>query len=101
MFVQGPCDYTRKKNARQSVLENRSHSLIGMQSLGPHEALIFFKKTQVLGIKSNSITMVGVLSTCAYLLAMEKGNHIHGMKTLLLIPRLNIPMKSQTFFNEM
>jgi hypothetical protein len=86
---------TLEKNARQSVLENRAHSLIGMQSLGPHEALIFFNKTQVLGIKSNSITMVGVLSTCAYLLALEKGKHIHGMKTLLVIPRLTIPMKSQ------
>jgi hypothetical protein len=75
---------TLEKNARQSVLENISHSLIGMQSLGPHEALIFFNKTQVLGIKSNLITMVGDLSTCAYLIVMEKGKHIHGMKTFLV-----------------
>jgi len=43
----------------------------------PHEALAFSNKLRVLGIKPNSIVMVNVLPTCAYLLAVEQGKMIH------------------------
>jgi pentatricopeptide repeat protein len=44
----------------------------------PHEALTFFNKMQVQGIKPNSVTMVSVLPACAELLALEQGKQIHG-----------------------
>jgi pentatricopeptide repeat protein len=42
-----------------------------------HEALAFFTKMQMQGIKPNSITMVSVLPACAHLLALEEGKQIH------------------------
>nr|ABR17838.1 unknown [Picea sitchensis] len=56
------------------------NAIIGGYSLNSqhHEALAFFNRMQVRGIKPNSITMVSVLPACAHLFALEQGQQIHG-----------------------
>ncbi|XP_004495469.1 pentatricopeptide repeat-containing protein At5g08305-like isoform X1 [Cicer arietinum] len=41
------------------------------------EAMAIFEKMQVVGPKSNEVTMVSVLSACAHLGALEKGRMMH------------------------
>eukprot|EP01018_Ginkgo_biloba_P003629 Gb_16327 [translate_table: standard] len=42
-----------------------------------NDALILFHQMQQAGVKPNSVTMVSVLSACAYLAALQQGKWIH------------------------